>query len=106
MSLIRRSPSWQLAEREAALAATQRLGHEFERLEVENHGSATKKTPGNPRPRQGHEKQGARQGGTEPGTPRFRDGRKTTGPPAPRRGPVAPAAELRPRGPSRKSAQV
>ena len=43
--------------------------------------------------------QSARQGGTEPGTTRFRDGRRTTGPPAPRRGSGAPAAQLRPRGP-------
>ena len=43
--------------------------------------------------------QSARQGGTEPGTTRFRDGRRTTGPPAPRRGPGAPTAQPRPRGP-------
>ena len=35
--------------------------------------------------------QSARQGGTEPGTTRFKDGRATAGPPAPRRGPGAPA---------------
>ena len=50
--------------------------------------------------------QSARQGGTEPGTTRFRDGRRTTGPPAPRRGPGAPAAQPRPRGPDLESAQV
>ena len=42
--------------------------------------------------------QSARQGGTEPGTTRFKDGRATTGPPAPRRGPGAPAVQPRPRG--------
>ena len=50
--------------------------------------------------------QGARQGGTEPGTTRFRDGRRTTGPPAPRRGPGAPTAQPRPRGPDLESAQI
>ena len=50
--------------------------------------------------------QSARQGGTEPGTTRFRDGRRTTGPPAPRRGPGAPAAQPRPRGPDLESAQI
>ena len=50
--------------------------------------------------------QSARQGGTEPGTTRFRDGRRTTGPPAPRRGPGAPTAEPRPRGPDLESAQI
>ena len=50
--------------------------------------------------------QSARQGGTEPGTTRFRDGRRTTGPPAPRRGPGTPAAEPRPRGPDLESAQI
>ena len=50
--------------------------------------------------------QSARQGGTEPGTTRFRDGRATTGPPAPRRGPGAPAAQPRPRGPDLESAQI
>ena len=35
--------------------------------------------------------QSARQGGTEPGTTRFKDGRATAGPPAPRPGPGAPA---------------
>ena len=50
--------------------------------------------------------QSARQGGTEPGTTRFRDGRRTTGPPAPRRGPGAPTAQPRPRGPDLESAQV
>ena len=50
--------------------------------------------------------QSARQGGTEPGTTRFKDGRATTGPPAPRRGPGAPAAQPRPRGPDLESAQV
>ena len=64
------------------------------------------KTPGSQKPRHGHAKQGARQGGTEPGTTRCRDGRKTTRPPAPRWGPGAPTAELRPQGPSRKSAQI
>ena len=48
----------------------------------------------------------ARQGGTEPGTTRFRDGRATTGPPAPRRGPGAPTAQPRPRGPDPESAQI
>ena len=97
MSFIGRSPSWKLEPSEKRLwQQPQRLSHDFERLEAENHGSATKKTPGNPKPRQGHEKQGARQG----------DGRKTTRPPAPRRGPGAPATELRPQGPSRKSARV
>ena len=48
----------------------------------------------------------ARQGGTEPGTTRFRDGRATTRPPAPRRGPGAPAAQPRPRGPDLESAQI
>ena len=42
--------------------------------------------------------QSTRQGGTEPGTTRFRDGRRTAGPPAPRRGPGAPTAQPRPRG--------
>ena len=50
--------------------------------------------------------QSARQGGTEPGTARFRDGRATTGPPAPRRGPGAPAVQPRPRGLDLESAQV
>ena len=50
--------------------------------------------------------QSARQGGTEPGTTRFRDGRRTTGPPAPQRGPGAPTAEPRPRGPDLESAQI
>ena len=50
--------------------------------------------------------QSARQGGTEPGTTRFKDGRATTRPPAPRRGPGAPAAQPRPRGPDLESAQV
>ena len=50
--------------------------------------------------------QNARQGGTEPGTTRFRDGRTTTGPPAPRRGPGAPTAQPRPRGPDLESAQI
>ena len=50
--------------------------------------------------------QSARQGGTEPGTTRFRDGRTTTGPPAPRRGPGAPTAQPRPRGPDLESAQI
>ena len=50
--------------------------------------------------------QSARQGGTEPGTTRFRDGRATTGPPAPRRGPGAPTAEPRPRGPDLESAHI
>ena len=50
--------------------------------------------------------QSARQGGTEPGTTRFRDGRTTTGPPAPRRGPGAPAVQPRPRGLDLESAQV
>ena len=50
--------------------------------------------------------QSARQAGTEPGTTRFRDGRATAGPPAPRRGPGAPTAEPRPRprGPDLESA--
>ena len=50
--------------------------------------------------------QSARQGGTEPGTTRFKDGRATTGPPAPRRGPGTPAVQPRPRGPDLESAQV
>ena len=50
--------------------------------------------------------QSARQGGTEPGTTRFKDGRATTGPPAPRRGPGAPAVQPRPRGLALESAQV
>ena len=50
--------------------------------------------------------QSARQGGTEPGTTRFRDGRRSTGPPAPRRGPGAPTAQPRPRGPDLESAQI
>ena len=50
--------------------------------------------------------QSARQGGTEPGTTRFRDGRATTGPPAPRRGPGAPTAQPRPRGPDLESARI
>ena len=50
--------------------------------------------------------QSTRQGGTEPGTTRFRDGRRTTGPPAPRRGPGAPTAQPRPRGPDLESAQI
>ena len=50
--------------------------------------------------------QSARQGGTEPGTARFRDGRATTGPPAPRRGPGAPTAQPRPRGPDLESAHI
>ena len=50
--------------------------------------------------------QSARQGGAEPGTTRFRDGRKTTRPPAPRRGPGAPAAQPRPRGADLERAQI
>ena len=50
--------------------------------------------------------QSARQGGTEPGTTRFRDGCRTTGPPAPRRGTGAPTAQPRPRGPDLESAQI
>ena len=50
--------------------------------------------------------QSARQGGTEPGTTRFKDGRATTGPPAPRRDPGAPTAQPRPRGPDLESAQI
>ena len=50
--------------------------------------------------------QSARQGGTEPGTTRFRDGRATTRPPAPRRGPGTPTAQPRPRGPNLESAQI
>ena len=50
--------------------------------------------------------QSARQGGTEPGTTRFKDGRATTGPPAPRRGPGAPTVQPRPRGLDPESAQV
>ena len=52
------------------------------------------------------EAQSARQGGTEPGTTRFKDGRATTGPPAPRRGLGAPTVQPRPRGPDLESAQV
>ena len=50
--------------------------------------------------------QNARQGGTEPGTTRFRDGRTTTRPPAPRRDHGAPTAQPRPRGPDLESAQI
>ena len=50
--------------------------------------------------------QSARPGGTEPGTTRFRDGRATARPPAPRRGPAAPALQPRPRGLDLESAQV
>ena len=50
--------------------------------------------------------QSARQGGTEPGTTRFRDGRRTTGPPAPRRSCGAPAAQPRPRGSHLESARI
>ena len=50
--------------------------------------------------------QSARQGGTEPGTARFKDGRATAGPPGPRRGPGAPAVQPRPRGLDLESAQV
>ena len=50
--------------------------------------------------------QSARQGGTEPGATRFKDGRTTTGPPAPRRGPGVPAVQPRPRGLDLESAQV
>ena len=69
--------------------------------------------PGGGKPRQGHEKNdaqqpdtaagprrtSARQGGTEPGTTRFRDRRKTTGPPKLRRALRAhdPRAGRRPR---------
>ena len=52
------------------------------------------------------EAQSARQGGTEPGTTRFKDGRATTGPPAPRWGPGAPMVQPRPRGPDLESAHV
>ena len=50
--------------------------------------------------------QSARQGGTEPGTTRFRDGRTTTRPPKLRRDCAAPAFQPRPRGPDLDSAQV
>ena len=50
--------------------------------------------------------QSARQGGTEPGTTRFKDGRATTGPPAPRRGPGALAVQPRPRRLDLESAQI
>ena len=50
--------------------------------------------------------QSARQGGIEPGTTRFRDGRTTTRPPAPRRDHGAPTAQPRPRGPDLESAQI
>ena len=50
---------------------------------------ARKTTPGGPKPPRGHAEQ-ARQGGTEPGTTRFRDRRKTTGPPKLRRDPARP----------------
>ena len=76
------------------------------RPEAANHGRGAKTTPGSPKPQRGHAKQGARQGGTEPGTTRFRDGRTTTRPPAPRRGPAAPAAQARASGADRESAQV
>ena len=74
------------------------------RPEVETTAGARKSTPGSPKPQRGHAQQGARQGGTEPGTTRFRDGRKTTRPPAPRRGPAAPAPHARARGPDLESA--
>ena len=67
---------------------------------------ARKSTPGSPKPQRGHATQGARQGGTEPGTTRFRDGRTTTRPPAPRRGPAAPRGPHAGRGPDLESAQV
>ena len=50
--------------------------------------------------------QSARQGGTEPGTTRFRDGRATTGPPAPRRGPGAPTVLAAKRARPRKRANL
>ena len=43
------------------------------RPEVETTAGARKSTPGSPKPQRGHAKQGARQGGTEPGTTRFRE---------------------------------
>ena len=67
---------------------------------------ARKTAPGSLISWRGHEKNGARQGGTEPGTTRFRDRRTTTRPPAPRRGPAAPAAHAPARGPNLESAQV
>ena len=50
--------------------------------------------------------QSARQGGTEPGTTRFRDGRATTGPPAPRRGPGAHGSAAAKRARPRKCANL
>ena len=91
-----------MAEREATSEAAPR----FRAAGSRNPRRSHEKTPGSQKPRHGHAKQGARQGGTEPGTTRFRDGRKTTRPPAPRWGPGAPTAELRPQGLSRKSAQI
>ena len=82
----------------------QKQPHDFEWLEAEIHGAATKTAARN-HDTATQNKARAR-GGTEPGTTRFRDGRKTTRPPAPRWDPGAPTAELRPQGPSRKSAQI
>ena len=88
-----------IAEREATSQAAPRRRAARGRNPWQSH----EKAPGSPKPRHGHAKQGARQGGIEPGTTRFRDGRATTRPPAPRRGPGAPTAQLRPQGPSRKT---
>ena len=57
---------------------------------------------GSPKQRRGHEKH-ARAGGNEPGTTR---GRATARPQKLRRGPAAPAARARARGPDPESAQV
>ena len=61
------------------------------------------KTPGSQKPQHGHAKQGARQGGTEPGTTRFRDGRKTTRPPAPRWAPERPRLNCGRKAPAGKA---
>ena len=65
-----------MAEREAASEAAPRRQAAGSRNPWQSH----EKTPGSPKPRHSHAKQGARQGGTEPGATRFRDGRKTTRP--------------------------
>ena len=77
------------------------------RPEVENHGRGTKINA-----RQPETAAGPRETRRAPGRNRARDhplqrgGRKTTRPPAPRRGPAAPAAHARARGPDLESAQV
>ena len=102
--------AWRLKKKalrcsKGASIAQVRQNHVFARKWKTTAG-ARKSTPGSPKPQRGHAKQGARQGGTEPGTTRFRDGRATTRPPAPRRGPAAPAVHARARGPDLESAQV